>query len=168
MQAVMKDHPRVREVLERMYRGRVLARVLAESPLFSFLQAGERHRIAGRFELVTLDAAEAVFRQGDEDGALYLVKRGRLEVTNRGFGDSATEVILGQFGPNEFFGEVSYLTGVERTATVVATEPSELLRIDREELDELVAEYPELQQTLKKFHVERVMEAMNAAKTAIT
>jgi len=138
--------------------------VLAESPLFGFLPAGERHRIASRLELVSLPAGETVFQQGDSDGALYLVKRGRLEVRNRGFGDGASEVRLGEFGPNEFFGEVSYLTGVERTATLVAVEPSELLRVDREELDELTGQYPELRQTLKKFHVERVMEAMSAAK----
>ena len=50
MEEVVRNHPRVRSVLDRMYQGRVLARVLAESPLFEFMSAGERHRVASRFE----------------------------------------------------------------------------------------------------------------------
>ena len=47
----MKNHPRVKMVLDRMYHGRVLARVLAESPLFEFMSPGERQRIASKFDL---------------------------------------------------------------------------------------------------------------------
>ena len=51
MDAVVKNHPRVKTVLDRMYHGRVLARVLAESPLFEFMSPGERQRIASKFDL---------------------------------------------------------------------------------------------------------------------
>jgi hypothetical protein len=39
-----------------MYHRRVLARVLAESPLFDFLDAGERQRLASKFELLRVPA----------------------------------------------------------------------------------------------------------------
>jgi len=67
-------------------------------------------------------------------------------------------------GPNEFFGEVSFLTGVPRTANIFTTTDSELLRIDRDELSEIVAEYPKLREVLEKYHLDRVTEAVQRAK----
>jgi cAMP-dependent protein kinase regulator len=71
---------------------------------------------------------------------------------------------VGTLGPNEFFGEVSFLTGVPRTANIFATGNSEILRIDREELQELTAEYPKLLEILERYHLDRVTEAVQRAK----
>jgi CRP-like cAMP-binding protein len=75
-------------------------------------------------------------------------------------------VSLGRIGPNEFFGEVSFLTGVPRTATAMTTEDSEILRIDREVLAELTVEHPRLVEVLKRFHLDRVQNAMQVMKAS--
>lgn len=166
MQPVSTQHPHVIEVLNNMYQGRVLARVLASSPLFEFMSAGERHRIAAKFEQLRAQRGQAIFQEGAEDGALYLVKTGSVQI--QALSSSSEQaapqtVALGRIGPNEFFGEVSFLTGVPRTATVVACEESELLRIHREDLQELTAEYPQLEDVLKQFHVDRALERAKAS-----
>jgi CRP-like cAMP-binding protein len=138
----------------------VLARVLAESPLFEFLDAGERQRLASKFELLRLPAGIEVAEEGATDGALYLVKKGGIEIRRGG------SVRLGTIGPNEFFGEVSFLTGVPRTAAAVTTEDSELLRIDKDVLTELTREHPRLVEVLKKFHLDRVQNAMAVMKAS--
>jgi len=161
MDAVARNHPRVKSVLDRMYHGRVLARVLAESPLFEFMGPGERQRIASKFELLRIPRGIRVVEEGSDDGALFLVKLGALEI----FTPKGERV--GKVGPNEFFGEVSFLTGVPRTANITATEDTELLRIDRDELTELAAEYPKLLETLKQFHLDRVLEAVARAKRRV-
>lgn len=158
MQRVLANHPRVKMVLDRMYHGRVLARVLAESPLFEYMSAGERQRIASKFELMKIPAGIRLVEQGADDGALFLVKRGALEIR------MLTGEAVGTLGPNEFFGEVSFLTGVPRTANIFATGNSEILRIDREELQELTAEYPKLLEILERYHLDRVTEAVQRAK----
>lgn len=160
MQGVVEKYPRVAGVLERMYHGRVLARVLAETPLFASLDAGERHRVAGKFELMKVPGGITVVREGSEDGALFLVKCGAVEIRSSKVAGEA----LGRIGPNDFFGEVSFLTGVPRTANAVTVEDSELLRIDRSELDELAAEHPKLLEVLKEFHLDRVMNAVKKTK----
>jgi CRP-like cAMP-binding protein len=160
MQSVVAIHPRVGAVLDRMYHGRVLARVLSESPLFEFMDAGERHRVASRFELTHLPAGIRIVELGSEDGSLFLVKLGRVEIRN------GRDQVLGAIGPNEFFGEVSFLTGVPRTASATTTEDSELLRIDRDALAELTVEHPRLIEVLKKFHLDRVQNAIEVAKTS--
>jgi CRP-like cAMP-binding protein len=160
MESLVARHPRVGTVLERMYHRRVLARVLAESPLFEFLDAGERQRLASKFELLRLPAGIEVAEEGATDGALYLVKKGGIEIRRGG------SVRLGTIGPNEFFGEVSFLTGVPRTAAAVTTEDSELLRIDKDVLTELTREHPRLVEVLKKYHLDRVQNAMAVMKAA--
>lgn len=159
MDSVLANHPRVKMVLDRMYHGRVLARVLAESPLFETMSPGERQRIASKFELMKIPAGIQLVEQGSDDGALFLVKQGALEIR------LPSGEAVGTLGPNEFFGEVSFLTGVPRTANIFATANSEILRIDRDELKELTAEYPALLQVLEKFHLDRVTEAVQRAKT---
>jgi len=158
MEEVVRNHPGVRSVLDRMYQGRVLARVLAESPLFEFMSAGERHRVASRFEHMKVPRGVRVVEEGANDGALFLVKQGSLEI----FTQSGERI--GRVGPNEFFGEVSFLTGVPRTANITTTQDSELLRIERDELNEFAAEYPKLLQAMKECHQERMEEAMQRAK----
>jgi CRP-like cAMP-binding protein len=160
MQEVVASHPRVGSVLDRMYHGRVLARVLAESPLFEFMDAGERHRVASRFELMTVPKGIRIVDVGSDDGSLFLVKRGGVEIRN------AQDRVLGTIGPNEFFGEVSFLTGVPRTASATTTEDSELLRIEQDALAELTVEHPRLVEVLKKFHLDRVQNAISMAKAA--
>jgi cAMP-dependent protein kinase regulator len=142
-----------------MYHRRVLARVLAESPLFEFLDAGERQRLASKFEFLQVPSGIEIAQEGATDGALFLVKKGGIEI-RRG------TVVLGTIGPNEFFGEVSFLTGVPRTATAVTTEDTEILRIDRDVLSELTVEHPRLVEVLKKFHLDRVQNAMQMMKAA--
>lgn len=158
MTGVIENHPRVKMVLDRMYHGRILARVLAESPLFEYMNPGERQRIASKFELMKIPAGIQLVEQGADDGALFLVKQGALEIRTPA-GDA-----VGTMGPNEFFGEVSFLTGVPRTANIFTTEDSEILRIDRDELTELTAEYPQLLEVLEKYHLDRVAEAVQRAK----
>ena len=158
MTRVVASHPRVATVLDRMYHRRVLARVLAESPLFESFSPGERNRLASKFEFLQVPAGIAVVEEGSEDSALFLVKSGSIRIRNR----AGTE--LGTIGPNEFFGEVSFLTGVPRTASASTERDTELLRIDRDTLAELVVEHPRLATVLKEYHLDRVRNALQAAK----
>jgi CRP-like cAMP-binding protein len=168
MQKALESHPRIREVLDRLYQGRVLARVLADSPLFGSMEAGERHRIAAKFQLVDVPKGDSVIEAGSEGGALFLVKRGGVEIRAPQL-EGSTEAggaKLGSLGPHEFFGEISFLTSVPRTANIRTTEDSELLRIDRDDLQELVDEHPLLLEVLKEYHLERAMNAAKVTKAA--
>ena len=124
------------------------------------MDAGERQRLASKFEFLQIPAGIEVAQEGSRDGALFLVKKGEVEIRRQG------NVSLGRIGPNEFFGEVSFLTGVPRTAAAVTLEDSEILRIDKDVLTELTREHPRLIEVLKKFHLDRVQNAMQVVKSA--
>jgi CRP-like cAMP-binding protein len=161
MRAVVKKHPRLREVLFDLYRERALLNVLSESPLFQVLPSKDRARLAPRFRLVELAAGEPAFREGESGGSLYLVKSGEVEVRAILKGES---LVLARLGKHQFFGEVSFLTGVPRTASVHARKPTELLKIEEAELRELVRHHPFLKDVLSKYHLDRVTATAKSLK----
>lgn len=65
-----------------------------------------------------------VCSQGEAGQSMFVLMRGRAEVV-------IDEGAIGTLQPGEVFGEMSLLTGRPRSATVLATEQSELLEIDR-------------------------------------
>ena len=50
-------------------------------------------------------------------------------------------VVLAHLGPGEAFGEIALLLDVPRTATVTATEPTELLTLEAHDFRDLLAGY---------------------------
>lgn len=161
MRGVVQNHPRLAEVLFNMFRERALVNVLSQSPLFEILPAKDRSRLASRFELVTLSKGEDAFREGENGGALFVVKDGSLRVKATIRGEL---VELATLGPHQFFGEVSFLTGVPRTATVHALESTELLKIEEDELKELLRHHPYLKEVLSRYHLERVTATAETLK----
>ena len=65
--------------------------------------------------------------------ALYIVVSGRFAVTVEGRRGAITEI-----GPDQPIGEIAFLTGGTRTATVTAMRDSLVLRLDRAEFDALI------------------------------
>ena len=88
-----------------------------------------------------LDAGEALFHEGDIGDALYVIERGSVSVERDG-------EILATFGVGECVGEMAALDWEPRSATVVASEPSRLLRLDRVDLLDLLGDQSPLVESL--------------------
>ncbi|MGH9321172.1 MAG: cyclic nucleotide-binding domain-containing protein [Vicinamibacteria bacterium] len=161
MRKVTARYPRLREVLFDLYRERALLNVLSVSPLFQVLPSKDRSRLAPRFRLVQLRSGEPAFQEGERGSALFLVKGGAVEVRATLQGDLLT---LARLGKHQFFGEVSFLTGVPRTATVHAVEDTELLKIEENELRELIRNHPYLKDVLSRYHLDRVTATAESLK----
>jgi len=68
-------------------------------------------------------AADGVIvREGDTGDRMYFVRTGRVRVVKGPPG--APTVQLTEFGPGDFFGEMSLVESVVRSASVIATEPT--------------------------------------------
>nr|HEX4313903.1 cyclic nucleotide-binding domain-containing protein [Kofleriaceae bacterium] len=86
----------------------------------------------------TLAVGDVVLRDGEASAALYLIADGEVAI---GIGDGAgTE--LGRCGAGAVLGEVSLFDGGAATATVTATRATQLLRLDRAQLDALYGDDP--------------------------
>jgi CRP/FNR family transcriptional regulator, cyclic AMP receptor protein len=78
---------------------------------------------------------DVVVREGHRDRALYVVLSGRLE---------ARVKPPARIEAGSVFGEVAFLDGLPRSATVVAVESGEALRLSYDAFAKLAARHPEL------------------------
>ena len=77
-------------------------------------------------------------RQGDPADMFYIITLGHAEVLNHRPGGE--DLVLGQLGTGEWFGEMGLILGRPRTATVRATSDVEVMGLDRKNFQELMAE----------------------------
>jgi len=71
-------------------------------------------------------------------------------------------IYLSALADGDFFGEMSFLTGRPRSATVETIAPSILVRVDQATVDGILAREPSFQDPLLEFYKERVAELMLA------
>lgn len=117
------------------------AALLAEVPLFQFLDDRERADLAQQLEVVRFATGESIFNYGDPGDALYVIRSGRVEVFFKN--DTGERVVLEVDGPGDFFGELSLLDNGCRSASVTALEDTEALRVDRDDLQKYLSMRPQ-------------------------
>jgi len=114
--------------------------LLAEVPLFQLLDDDERATLATLLDVRTFSKGETIFNYGDSGDALFIVRRGSVQV----FVEDCTgeTIILSENLSGDVFGEISLLDGGPRTATAVATDETEALVMNRGDLLDLITKHP--------------------------
>ncbi len=85
---------------------------------------------------------EVVFREKSKDASLYVVLSGKLEaIANT---SDNKRISLSYIDEGEVFGELSFLDGKMRSATIIALTDVELLQITRSEFDRLRKDHPDI------------------------
>ncbi|MEM0999559.1 MAG: cyclic nucleotide-binding and patatin-like phospholipase domain-containing protein [Bacteroidota bacterium] len=117
-----------------------------------------------RSRVLDLDCGATLVQQGEVGQYAYLLLDGRLRSSrvNR----TGTETILGEISRGEVVGETAALLEMERTATVTALRDSILLRIDRDELLELIYQNKEALLQFTRTMVER-SQSRTSRKSAV-
>src|SRR5262245_38671389 len=105
--------------------------------IFAGLDAAERARLAAELETLSLRRGDVLVRQGETADALYVVVTGRFAITVEGRRQAIAEL-----GPGQPVGEIAFLAGGPRTATVTALRDSVVLRLGRVEFEALSARSP--------------------------
>jgi hypothetical protein len=118
--------------------GRVLSTVekviiLKSVEIFSETPDDVLAEVAPLLEEVEFGAGQAIFEKGDMGSALYVMIDGRVRVHD-------ADHTLRELGPRDIFGEMAALDPEPRSASVTATEPTRLFRLEQEGLYELMAD----------------------------
>jgi NTE family protein len=122
--------------------------------IFEDLAPAERARLASELETLPLQRGDVLVREGETADALYVVVTGRFAVSIAGRREAITEI-----GPGQPIGEIAFLAGGARTATVTALRDSLVLRLRRTEFEELSAKSPSIWRTLTVTLARRVAQA---------
>lgn len=110
-------------------------------------KAAQRNFGNTEFKLRVLAKDEVLFLEGDPAESSFLVKTGKLcayKITN------GKDEILGEIKVGEFVGEMAYISGEPRSASVKAMENSELVELPMTSLDSLIFSKPAWSKALMK------------------
>ncbi len=153
-------YPSIQSTVEDFYRQRVLARVLAITPVFEGVPPEARGPLADRFQLKMFKDGEVIVREGDPGQTFYLIRSGKVRVVTQDIRKGGDVVELGTMGEGGFFGEVALLTDKPRTATVIADGDAELMELTREDFESIVATYPSVKKVVEAYQKQRVQDTI--------
>lgn len=129
-------------------------RLLARLELFSGLAPQQLKKLAEHCRHEAYGHEELIVKQGDRSSEMYVVERGQVRIETEVEGSPAPHIIS-ILGRGEFFGEMSMLTGEVRAASVVATEETEVLVLDRERFAPILEDSPKLAERISEVLTER-------------
>ncbi len=122
-------------------------------PAFACLTVAEHQRIVSDITYAEAEAGTVIVRQGEENAFAYFILEGSVVV---GHVYKEQERILMILNAGDFFGEIAALTGVPRTANILAKERTSLLRVPSHTLRDLV-KHPALHRLFFSKMMERMM-----------
>lgn len=165
LNGVAKSHPSVPQVLADFAQARMAKNLMATSPLFQQIPEGDRARLLQRFAFRALQPNEKALVEGEHSAGLFLVLAGELVVQKE---DPAGGVVsLGILREGDVAGEISLLTGLRATATVVATRKTATAFLDRGDFTALMQTFPNTRaylETLSDRRLKQIGEALRPAE----
>jgi sigma-B regulation protein RsbU (phosphoserine phosphatase) len=147
-----------------------IVRVLALHPIFGRFDPASLTAVAARCGFAVFAAGETIMVQGERGTFAYMILDGEVDV----FVElPAGPIHMATVGRHRIVGELGAFTETPRTATIVARTALAALRIERDSLMSLVAEYPAIAASIitelgRRLHsVNRSLALLTYAATAL-
>jgi CRP-like cAMP-binding protein len=118
--------------------------------IFADLSINELAAVASATEEASFAEGATVFREGERGDTLFLVLDGEVAVIKDCNVEKAIE--LDNIGPGDYFGDMALFGDDRRSATIRVTKAARFLILHKQELQEIVREYPQI-----ALHVCRVL-----------
>ena len=131
--------------------------LLRRVPLFSELDDPELERFAQVAIPRRFPDDTRVFHEGDPGDACFIVRTGSCRVTREH--PDGRAITLANLGPGAIFGELAMLDGEARSASVEATEDTDLLALPASDMRALIRENPGMAEKLVVALTRRLREA---------
>lgn len=134
-----------------------LLRRLRASTAFGDADADALQALAAGMQRLRAGAGEPVLSSEDPVAGLLLVLSGRLEVTDR----ASHAVVARTVGPGEAIDELQVLAGGRQVVRVVASEETELGRVDGTSMDRVAARHPALRRAVERIHRRQLLSRLH-------
>lgn len=102
--------------------------LLNDIPLLQALPPEEKERLRRSLKHLSLRRGDVLFRKDSEGNTLYIIISGKIKIVLPS--TLGEELVLAVFSDGDFFGEMSLLDGMPRSADAVALEKTELLSLE--------------------------------------
>jgi len=131
------------------------ASMLGTVPFFSNLDVKKRKSLVSQGKEMTFKAGDAVVREGSLGVGFYLILDGKAEVRKG-------ERVLATLGRGQFFGEMSLIDELPRSADVIALSPTKCWALTSWAFAGLVKTNPEIALQMLKEMVKRLRAAQSS------
>jgi len=116
--------------------------LLANSRLFSNIPIRTLESLARYAKTKNFKNRELICRRGDIGTQMYVIAKGKVTIHTDS--DEGKELGFGFMNTGDVFGEIAMLDGGERTATVKAIEPTEILVIEKRDFIPFIEREPKV------------------------
>lgn len=142
---------------------------LVEEPALriSFLSAlpdDEVKQITGRLQAQSFLPGRKVVEEGDFGDSIFFIISGKAKVVAHILGK---EIELATLSAGDVFGEVAFLTGRPRTASVIADDELRVMEFNRGIIEEILEKYPEILKKLEDFYQSHLEDTLSKVRTKI-
>ncbi|QTN33480.1 mechanosensitive ion channel [Akkermansiaceae bacterium] len=144
-------------------------RILRGSGMFNSLAQEEAEKLISSGRFLVFGPREALVTRGEPGESMFLILEGSVEVIAKA--SDGPRVVLATLSSGDCFGEMSLVTGEPRNATVRAAGDVLVLEISKAQLSPLMAERPELAESMgrilekRRLHREESLTGAGAADT---
>ena len=152
---VMQKNKTFRAQLEANYRGRALGTHLRSVPIFADIPEDFVDILRDRVELLRFAPGQVICEEGAPADAFYLVRIGFVKVSQKKGRD---EMILAYLPRGGYFGEMGLLQGGVRTATCVALDHVEVVRILAPDFHQMLDRFPNVREAIERTAAQRTRE----------
>ncbi len=108
-------------------------------------------------------AGETIIEQGEAGDSFYLIAQGNVEVR---VGPKGRQKAVAELSRHDFFGERSLMTGEDRSATIVATEDTEVYVISKDAFKKIISANERLIEHIGRLLAKRTVTLEEASDAA--
>jgi diguanylate cyclase (GGDEF)-like protein len=136
----------------------LLASILASVPLFRKCTPDELSLLVRHASEQVYPSGHVIARQGEASDNLWVLLSGRVRVVEA-TSDGQAEMLLGELGRAEIFGELGILRDQPRSATVIAVDRTHCLVLRQTDFMAVLQDSPELSNSLLRIVAGRLFDA---------
>jgi CRP-like cAMP-binding protein len=118
-----------------------IKRILRELPFFEDFSDDNLEYFSKQLSLRLVPANTTMFNEGDVGDYLFFIIEGRVDIR---LDSSPSKKIIASFGWGSSVGEMALIDDYPRAATVIATEPSEILILTKARFTRLNKDNPDV------------------------
>ncbi len=144
----------------------MIIETLKKSQTFSCLTDTELKLVNRFFEKLNYKNDAHIFMEGDPSDWFYIVANGEVKILKHTL--AGKDIILEIMSPGDMFGGVAVLDKKPFPATAQAMEQTTVIRISRQNLLEIMEEYPILKLETVKYFSDRLRDAHEMLKNIAT
>jgi CRP/FNR family cyclic AMP-dependent transcriptional regulator len=105
---------------------------------FSALSADERRALLARSKRLNFKNEEVIIEEGQTLNQIYVIASGQVRITHD-LNDAISAEFAGPLGTGDFIGEVTFIDGRGASATITADGDVEIITIERNVIEEMLA-----------------------------